>query len=110
MSPAGDTEAREWFTVRRYSAGKATRIADDVTPDIYELCSKCNTSFMAFMQKDDASFEAWLKEVGTVTIKLVDGKAGVAHISSEDKGDHPSGPSSRSPTWCTTGATCSNVR
>lgn len=24
---AGDTEAREWFTVRRYSAGKATRIA-----------------------------------------------------------------------------------
>lgn len=56
---AGDTEAREWFTVRRY--GKQT---DDVTPDIYELCSKCNTSFMAFMQKDDASFEAWLKEVG----------------------------------------------
>lgn len=55
---AGDTEAREWFT-----AGKATRIADDVTPDIYELCSKCNTSFMAFMQQDDASFEAWLKEV-----------------------------------------------
>ena len=54
--------AREWFTVRRYSAGKATRIADDVTPDIYELCSKCNTSFMTFMQKDDESFEAWLKE------------------------------------------------
>ena len=40
------------------------RIADDVTPDIYELCSKCNTSFMTFMQQDDASFEAWLKEVG----------------------------------------------
>ena len=40
------------------------RIADDVTPDIYELCSKCNTSFMTFMQKDDESFEAWLKEVG----------------------------------------------
>ena len=40
------------------------RIADDVTPDIYELCSPCNTSFMTFMQKDDASFEAWLKEVG----------------------------------------------
>ena len=60
---AGDTEAREWFTVRRYSAGKATRIADDVTLDIYELCSKCNTSFMTFMQQDDASFEAWLKEV-----------------------------------------------
>lgn len=40
----------------------ATRIADDVTPDIYELCSQCNASFMAFMQKDDASFEAWLKE------------------------------------------------
>lgn len=38
------------------------RIADDVTPDIYELCSQCNASFMAFMQKDDASFEAWLKE------------------------------------------------
>ena len=53
---AGDTEAREWFTVRRYSAGKATRIADDVPPDIYE--------FMAFMQQDDESFEAWLKEVG----------------------------------------------
>lgn len=60
---AGDTEAREWFTVRRYSAGKATRIADDVAPDIYELCSQCNASFMAFMQQDDASFEAWLKEV-----------------------------------------------
>lgn len=56
---AGDTEAREWFTVRRYSAGKA----DDVTPDIYELCSKCNSSFMAFMQENDESFEAWLKEV-----------------------------------------------
>ena len=39
------------------------RIADDVTPDIYELCSKCNSSFMAFMQKDDEAFEAWLKEV-----------------------------------------------
>ncbi len=51
------------FTVRRYSAGKAPRIADDVAPDIYELCSKCNSSFMTFMQKDDASFEAWLKEV-----------------------------------------------
>ena len=38
------------------------RIAEDVAPDIYELCSKCNTSFLAFMQKDDASFEAWLKE------------------------------------------------
>ena len=25
---AGDTEAREWFTVRRYSAGKATRIKE----------------------------------------------------------------------------------
>ena len=72
---AGDTEAREWFTVRRYSAGQEVlaidenvesvqRIADDVTPDIYELCSQCNTSFMTFMQKDDASFEAWLKEVG----------------------------------------------
>ena len=61
---AGDTEAREWYTVRRYSAGKATRIAEDVPPDIYELCSKCNTSFMAFAQKDGASFEAWLKEVG----------------------------------------------
>lgn len=61
----GDTEAREWFTVRRYSAGgKATRIAEDVPPDIYELCSKCNTSFMTFMQENDASFEAWLKEVG----------------------------------------------
>lgn len=59
---AGDTEAREWFTVRRYSAGKATRIADDVTSDIYELCPQCNASFMTFMQQDDASFEAWLKE------------------------------------------------
>ena len=38
------------------------RIADDVTPDIYELCSQCNASFLTFMQKDDASFEAWLKE------------------------------------------------
>ena len=39
------------------------RIAEDVTPDIYELCSKCNTSFMTFMQKDDEAFESWLKEV-----------------------------------------------
>ena len=38
------------------------RIADDVTPDIYELCPQCNASFMTFMQQDDASFEAWLKE------------------------------------------------
>lgn len=43
--------------------GKATRIAEDVTPDIYELCSKCNSSFMTFMQENDESFEAWLKEV-----------------------------------------------
>ena len=43
---------------------QATRIADDVAPDIYELCSQCNSSFMTFMQQDDESFEAWLKEVG----------------------------------------------
>ena len=49
--------------MRRYSAGKATRIADDVAPDIYELCSQCNASFMTFMQENDEAFEAWLKEV-----------------------------------------------
>lgn len=42
--------------------GKRPADTETETPDIYELCSQCNASFMAFMQKDDASFEAWLKE------------------------------------------------
>ena len=42
-----------------------------------------------------------------MTIELVDGKAGVAHISSEDKAIIHQAKFS---TWCSTGATRSSVR
>ncbi len=58
---SGDTAVKEWFEVRRYSAGQSTRIANDVQPDTYEFCSDCNTSFLAFAKQSDDSFASWLK-------------------------------------------------
>lgn len=59
---ATDTGTREWFEVRRYSAGQATRIASDVQSDVFVFCSDCNASFLQFAKQSDVSFNEWLKE------------------------------------------------